>query len=182
MQFSVNMPLMRRVESAGRTVVGTGNLSLAYRYLIAGGNERTFAVSLNPEGELPTGNHGVADHAYTAGAAVHVDAHRGDSLWLHSNLGYETQVAHFEEKEKNFNFALAGMYELTEKWHPVLELFGRHDFNGSITEASIAPEVIYSLGEHWELKAAVPIGMSSSTPTVGAQFRLTWKVGHSERQ
>ena len=32
-------------------VIGAGNLSFEYRYLLAGGNERPFAVSINPEAE-----------------------------------------------------------------------------------------------------------------------------------
>lgn len=181
MQFSFGMPLARHVDG-GRSVTGAGNLSIEYRYLLAGGNEKPFAVSINPGAEFPTGNRGAADRAYSAGAAIHVDAHRGDKLWLHSNWGYETSVAHFDEKEKDFNFALAGMYEVTEKLHSVLEVFGSHDFNGSLTQMFVAPEMIYSVGKHWELKAAVPLGATSSTPSVGIQFRVTWKIGPTERQ
>lgn len=182
MQFSIDMPLARRVYDPTRSVIGAGNLLLGYRYLLAGGNERPFAISINPEAALPTGNHGAVDAGYTAGAAIHVDAHHGDRLWLHSNWGYETAVAHFDEKEKDFNFAVAGMYELTEQLHSVFEVFGSHDFTTSLSRISVAPEIIYALGEHWELKAAVPIGTTSSTPSVGLQFRVTWKVGPSERQ
>lgn len=182
MQFSLGVPLTRRVFAPGQSAIGGGNLSLAYRYLLTGGNEKPFAVSINPEAEFPTGNPGVADHAYVLGAAIHVDAHRGDKLWLHSNWGYETSVADFDEKEKDFRFAVAGMYEVTERLHSVVEVFGHHDFNGSVTEMSIAPELIYSIGEHWELKAAVPLGTTSSTPPYGIQFRLTWKISPSGRQ
>lgn len=182
MQFSFGMPLARHVYAPGRSVIGAGNLSVEYRYLLAGGNEKPFAVSINPGAEFPTGNHGAADWAYSAGAALHVDAHRGEKLWLHSNWGYQTSVAQFDEKEKDFNFAVAGMYELTEKLHSVLEVFGSHDFNGSLTQMFVAPEMIYSAGEHWELKAAVPLGATSSTPSVGIQFRVTWKIGPTERQ
>lgn len=181
MQLSLGMALRRAIEP-GRSVVGAGNLGLAYRYMIAGSNEKPYAVSINPEVELPTGNPGVAEQAYTAGASLHVDAHRGDKFWLHSNLGYETPVSNFATKDKNFNYAVAGMYELTEKWHPVLELFGQHDFNSATTVMLVAPEVIYSIGEHWELKAAVPLGATSSTSSVGVQFRATWKIGPSRRQ
>jgi hypothetical protein len=181
MQFSANWALLR-ASQGNRSVVGAGNLELAYRYLIAGSNERPFAISINPEIELPTGNPGVAERAYTLGASLHVDAHRGDKFWLHSNLGYQTPVAGFETKENNFTYAVAGMYELTEKWHPVIELFGQHDFNSSTTMISVAPEIIYSMGEHWELKAAVPLGASSATPSVGVQFRATWKIGGAGRQ
>lgn len=174
MQLSVDLPPLVRAAARGGSVIGMGNLSLAHRYLIAGGNERPFAVSVDPEAEFPTGNPGVADPAYLAGASVHVDAHRGEKLRLHSNLGCEAAVANFVHKDKDFDFAVAGMYELTEKWHPVGELFGHHDFNGAATEMSVAPEVIYSVAEHWEIKVAVPLGTTSSTPAVGVQFNRWW--------
>lgn len=182
MQFSVGIPLARHVFAPGDSALGAGNISLEYRYLLAGGNEKPFAVSINPEMEFPTGNPGITDRSYNAGAAIHVDAHSGDKIWFHSNWGYVTPVAHFVDKEKDFNFAVAGMYEVTEKWHPVLEFFGQHDFNSPLTEAFVAPEVIYSLSEHWELKGAVPFGTTSSSATVGVQFRITWKIGSPERQ
>lgn len=182
MQFSVGFPVSRRVFAPGQSAIGAGNLSLQYRYLLAGGNERPFALSINPEFEFPTGNPGITDRGYRAGAAIHFDAHRGDKLWLHSNWGYETPVAHFEEKDKEFHFAVAGMYEVNEKLHGVLELFGSHDFNGSLTQTFVAPELIYSLAEHWEVKAAVPLGITSATPTAGIQVRVTWKIGPPERQ
>ncbi|HEU5414551.1 MAG TPA: transporter [Candidatus Angelobacter sp.] len=182
MQFSLGMPMSRHVSAPAESVIGAGNLSFEYRYLIAGGNEKPFALSINPEAEFPTGNPGASDRAYALGAALHLDAHRGDKLWLHSNWGYSTPVARFDEKEKDFNFAVAGMYEVTEKWHSVLEVFGQHDFNSSVSQMFVAPELIYSLAEHWELKAAVPFGVTSSTPSVGLQFRLTWKIGPAERQ
>ena len=182
MQFTLAMPVSRHMNAPGQSVIGAGNLEFQYRYLLAGGNEKPFAISINPEAVFPTGNPGVADHAYSLGAALHVDAHRGDKLWLHSNWGYSTSVANFDEKEKDFRFAVAGMYEVTEKLHSVVEVFGDHQFNGSTTQMSVAPELIYSLAEHWELKAAVPLGTASSTPSVGVQFRLTWKIGAPERQ
>lgn len=182
MQFSIDFPLSRRVFSPRDSAIGAGNLSLEYRYLLAGGNEMPFAISINPEVEFPTGNPGITDRAYNAGAAVHIDAHRGDAFWVHSNWGYETSVAHFDEREKDFNFAVAGMYELTESWHPVVEIFGQHDFGSSLTQIMVAPEIIYSASEHWELKAAVPLGTTSSAPTAGIQFRITWKIGPSARQ
>lgn len=179
MQFSLTMPLMRASEPGGGSILGAGNLELGYRFLLAGSNEKPFAVSINPEVELPTGNPAVAERAYSVGATINTDAHRGE-FWVHSNLGYETPVSNFDTKEKNFTYAVAAMYEIAEKWHPTIELFGQHDYNSGATEMSVAPEIIYSIGEHWEVKAAVPLGATSDTPSVGFQFRVTWKIGRRE--
>ena len=178
MQFSLGMGVNRATEPGG-SIIGAGNLELGYRFLLAGSNEKPFAVSINPEVELPTGNPAVAERAYSVGATINTDAHRGE-FWVHSNLGYETPVSNFDTKEKNFTYAVAAMYEIAEKWHPTIELFGQHDYNSGATEMSVAPEIIYSIGEHWEVKAAVPLGATSDTPSVGFQFRVTWKIGRRE--
>jgi hypothetical protein len=177
MQVAIGVPLSRTVIGPGQSVMGAGNLSLSYRYLIAGGNDKPFALSLNPEIGLPTGN-SVTGGAYTAGGSLNLDAHRGDNFWFHSNWGYETPVSRFVEKEQDFNFAVAGMYELTEQWHPVLELFGQHDFSSSTTQLSLAPEMIFSAGEHWEVKAAVPIGPPRAHPPLDFSCGSPGKLGH----
>jgi hypothetical protein len=178
MQFSLGMGLNRAPEPGG-SITGAGNLELGYRFLLAGSNETPFSVSFNPGVELPTGNSAVAEQAYSVGAAINTDAHRGE-FWVHSNLGYETPVSNFDTKEKNFTYAVAAMYEIRHVWHPVVELFGQHDYNSGTTVMSVAPEIIYGIGEHWEVKAAVPLGATSDTPSVGFQFRVTWKIGRRE--
>jgi hypothetical protein len=178
MQFSMGIGLNRISEPGGSTT-GAGNLELGYRFLLAGTNETPFSVSFNPEVELPTGNPAVAEQAYSVGAAINADAHRGE-FWVHSNFGYETPVANFETKDKNFTYAVAAMYEIRHVLHPVVELYGLHDYNSGTTVMSVAPEIIYGIGEHWEVKAAVPLGATSDTPSVGFQFRVTWKIGHRD--
>src|SRR5512136_881538 len=44
MQFSVTFPVAR-LDHPGATYVRPGNLEVEYRYLLAGGNERKFALS-----------------------------------------------------------------------------------------------------------------------------------------
>lgn len=176
MQFSLGMGL-NRVSGPGGSTTGAGNLELGYRFLLAGSSETPFSISFNPEIELPTGNPGVAEQAYSLGAAINTDAHHGE-FWVHSNFGYETPVANFDTKDKNFTYAVAAMYEIAEKWHPTVEVFGLHDYNSGETVTFVAPEMIYAIGRHWEVKAAVPLGATSDTPSVGFQFRVTWKIGH----
>ncbi|MDP9263047.1 MAG: hypothetical protein M3O85_01870 [Acidobacteriota bacterium] len=181
MQFSISAPLTR-TDASGKSYVRPGNVELAYRYLLAGGNERRFALSINPEVTLPVGDKRVAERAFAVGGALHLDLHPSSRLWTHLNLGYETPVARFAEKEKVFFYRAAAMYHASERFQPVLELVGEHDFHDGKTRLAVVPEVIFSPVEHWEVKAGVPLGATRGTPDVGFQFQLTWKFGREGRQ
>ena len=175
-QFSIDLPMLC-AHRPGDTLVRPGNIELAYRYLLAGGMEHKFAVSLNPALEIPSGDKTVAERAWGVGGALHLDTHLADRFFTHTNIGYETPVAGFVEKDKNFFYKFAAMYEATEQFQPVVEFVGRHDFHSGLTEAALVPEGIWKAGEHWELKAGIPVGLTSSTPDVGVQVQVTWKFG-----
>ncbi len=182
MQFSVAAPFTRREED-GRTDVRPGNVEIAYRYLLAGGSRRKFAVSINPEVTLPVGDKRVAERAYELGAAIHVDTHPLRRLWTHANLGYETPVAHFEQKDKIFFYRFAAMYHASKFVQPVLEVVGEREFREGVTRLAIVPEVILAPSHRWEIKAGVPLGVTRATPDAGLQLQITWKFGkHDARQ
>lgn len=177
MQFSAGLPLTHFAGSAGR-----GNLEFAARFLVAGKNSARYAVSINPLLELPTHAGRFGDDGYRAGGAVHLDTHPSERFWTHTNLGYTTPVAGFAFKDKTFFYRVAGMYELTERVQPVLELLGEHDYASGAGLLAIEPEIILGASHHWEIKAGVPVGLTRATPAVGAQFEITWKFGHVGRQ
>ncbi len=182
MQFSLSTPLTRKEED-GMTHIRPGNVELAYRYLLAGGSHRKFAVSLNPEVTLPVGDKRVAERAWELGGAVHLDTHLLPRLWTHTNLGYETPVARFEEKEKLFFYRFATMYQASKFVQPVLEVVGEREFTEGVTRLAVVPEVILSPNHSWEIKAGIPLGATADTPDVGLQVQITWKFGkHDARQ
>ena len=181
MQFSFAAPLTR-TGAAGKTYVRPGNVEIAYRYLLAGGNERRFALSINPQVTLPVGDKRVAERAFEVGGALHLDTHPTRRLWTHLNLGYETPVARFAEKEKVFFYRAAAMYHAGERLQPVLEVAGAHDFHDGSTRLAVVPEVIFAPSHRSELKAGVPLGVTRATPDAGFQFQLTWKFGRLGRQ
>lgn len=180
MQFSLALPITRK-DAPDRIHLRPGNMELGYRYLLAGANERRFAISINPHLVLPSGDKQVADRAWELGSTLNIDTHLHKRFWTHTNLGYETPVAHFEEKEKNFVYRIAAMYELSHRFQPVLELVGVHDFHQDITRMAVVPEWIYAPSHHWEIKTGLPLGVTRSTPDVGVQFQITWKFGEGRQ-
>jgi hypothetical protein len=180
-QFSVGIPLVRS-DSGSQTYYRVGNLEVEYRFLIAGDNRRRFALSLNPGAELPTGDKRVAESSWTVGGTANLDTHLADKWWTHSNIGYFTQVAHISEREKTVVYNNAIMYELSEKVRPVVEVIGSTDIASHQTTISIAPEAIFAPNHHWEIKAAVPIGVTKAASPVGVQVAVVWKFGEHGRQ
>ncbi len=180
-QFSAGIPLVR-FDSGNGTYYRPGNIEFEYRLLIAGDNRRKFALSLNPGAELPTGDKRVSESAWTAGGTVNLDTHVSTRWWTHSNIGYFTQVAHIADREKTLVYNNAIMYELSERLRPVLEVVGTTDFAGHQTSVSIAPEAIYAPNHHWEVKAAVPVGVTHDASPIGIQLAVVWKFGEKGRQ
>src|SRR5512140_2633055 len=114
MQFSVSTSLTR-LDDGGRTYIRPGNLEVGYRYLLAGSNDRKFAISINPELGIPSGDKRVSERAWEGGAFLHLDTHFVDKVWTHANIGYATPLAHFQEKTKDFIYRFAVMYEAHER-------------------------------------------------------------------
>ncbi len=180
MQFSIEAPLTR-LDSPGNTFVRPGNIEVGYRYLLAGDNERKFALSINPRLVAPSGDKRVADRAWEGGLFLHLDTHPWDRLWTHTNLGYETPFAGFEDKTKDFVYRFAAMYEAHEHLQPVLEVIGDHEYLTRTSRTAIVPELIFCPSHHWELKGGVPFGLTHDTPHVGVQLQVTWKFGEGRR-
>ena len=180
MQFSISVPLTR-LDDSGKTYIRPGNIEFGYRYLVAGGNDRKFALSLNPELEVPSGDKRVAERAWDGGLFLHLDTHLIEKVWTHTNVGYATPFAGFEEKAKDFVYKFAVMYEAHERFQPVLELIGDHDYNSHISRFAVVPELIFAPNHRWEIKAGVPLGTTRETPDVGFQLQVAWKFGEGRR-
>ncbi|HWR34283.1 MAG TPA: hypothetical protein VN622_00245 [Clostridia bacterium] len=181
-QFSIGVGL-DRLHDSGETYIRPGNLEVGYRLLLLGDNSRRFAVSINPEVELPTGDKRVAERSVGAGGTLNIDTHLLRGLWTHTNIGYETAVARIgEEREKNVIYNFAAMYEASEAFRPVIEIVGVHDLASDRTDIAFVPEAIFAPNHRWEIKVGMPVGLTSTAPSVGAQLALTWKFGARGRQ
>lgn len=180
MQFSIEAPLTR-LDAPGNTFIRPGNIEFGYRYLLAGSNERRFALSINPHLTAPTGDKVVAERAWEAGLFLNLDTHLHERFWTHTNIGYETPFAGFEQKTKDFVYRFAAMYEAHERVQPVLELMGDHEYLTGTSRAAIVPEVIFAPNHRWEVKAGLPLGLTRETPNVGLQLQVTWKFGEGRR-
>lgn len=178
-QIALGFPV-NRLREYGDTRYGAGNLEVAFRYLLAGSSKHRFAISLNPEVTIPSGDRDVSEAAWEAGGAIHIDTNPAKRLWTHTNLGYETTVADFEHREKTFFYRFAAMFEAAHWVQPVIELVGEHEFEERTDLLAAVPEVIFRPAHDWEVKLGLPLGLTGETPDVGAQLQITWKFGERE--
>lgn len=176
-QVNVGFPLIREKESPSEPArVGGGRLEVGARYLLFGGGVHSYAVSLNGSVEAPTGSRHVADDATELGAALHVDKFLGERVRLHSNLGWTTGVGGSERPERVFRYNNALVYSATLHWNPAVELLGETETRTRETRLALQPEMIFWANRHLELKVGIPVGLTSSTPSIGvrAQVAIVW--------
>lgn len=170
-QFAVEFPVLRNKQRDQPARTGAGNLEFALRYLLAGGLQESYALSINAIVEAPSGDAAVAERATTVGGRIHLDKSFGESLFTHFNLGYRTSVNRFVEKEKSLEYSGALVWAATLHWNPGVEVVGKKQLGGA-SDVAVVPEVVYYAGPHLELKFGLPVGLTSSSPDFGAQAQI----------
>lgn len=177
LQFNLGFPLLRRKEGPGEPapVVG-GRVEAGIRYLLFGGVQRRYAVSLQAGVEAPTGSSAIVGDATEIGAALHVDRSLGRRARLYSNLGWSTTVGGSERPERLFRYSHALVWMPGRRWNPVLEILGETETRTGETRLALQPEMIFWANRHWEVKLGIPIGLTSATPGIGvrAQVAILW--------
>jgi hypothetical protein len=176
-QMSVEMPLIWQKEIGQPGTLGGGHIEFGFRYLLAGGSGKSWAVSLNPFVEAPTGNRRIAGDATEVGAALYVDREFGERLLFHGNYGWGSTIGGSEKPERTFHYSSALVWPASHRWNPTLELLGEIDTATGRTELLVQPEMIYYVGPHWEIKAALPLGTTNASPRVGMRFQVSWIFG-----
>jgi hypothetical protein len=177
LQFNLGFPLLRRKEGPGEPapVVG-GRVEAGIRYLLFGGAQRSYAISLQAGVEAPTGSSAIVGDAAEVGAALHVDRSLGRRARLYSNLGWTTAIGGSERPERLFRYSHALVWMPARRWNPVLEILGETETRTGETCLALQPEIIFWANRHWEVKLGIPIGLTSATPGIGvrAQVAILW--------
>lgn len=177
MQVSVEAPVIHERPDGMRSTTGIGHVEFGARLLVAGGDKKRFAVSLNAFVAPPTGDRSLAGDATEAGAAVHVDREFGERVYFHGNYGWSTTIGGTEDRERAFFYRSAAVIPLTRHWNAVIELLGTTDTASGATEYVAQPEIIYYMNPHWELKLGVPVGLTHASPRIGVRAQVAWIFG-----
>lgn len=179
-QLAIEFPLILDTSSGEPKRLGGGNLEFGFRYLLWDSPQRNLAFSLNPFVAVPSGRNSLAGDATEAGIGLHVDKFFGNRVRFHGNYGWATTIGGSEERERTFFYRSAMVFPVHRNWNPTLELLGETDTATGKTAFVIQPEMILFLSSHWEVKAAVPLGVTDSAPRAGFKFQVAWIFGGSD--
>ena len=177
MQISLEVPVIREKASGEKAVYGGGHLEIGFRYLIAGGQKKSYAISINPFVAPTTGNRRLAGDATETGLALNFDKEFGRRAFFHGNYGWSLTVGGSEERERLFFHRSALVVPITKRWNPVVEVLGTTDTASSRSELVVQPEIIFYVNRHWELKVGVPVGLTKASPGIGVRAQVAWIFG-----
>jgi hypothetical protein len=163
----------------GRQKSGLTNLETSLRYLVAGGAEKGYAVSLNPGYTFASGGRRVREGIPSYGLAVNADYFRIPGWMLFSNLGYEqaSRGEGGEDRERRVFYRLAAVHPISRQWNPTVELAGDHDVATGRHDLTLIPEIQYFKSARVEFKLAVPIKLDHGAGRFGVQLQATYALG-----
>lgn len=179
LQVNAGIPLRRVDEGLDESPhIFGGKLEVGARYLLLGGENHRYAISVQAEVEAPTGPRELAGDAPELGAGIFVDRYLGKKFRLHSNLLWKTTVGGQQGVERIFKYDNALVWLASRRWAPVVELNGETETATGTTRLTVQPELIFFAGHHLELKAGIPVGVTASSPDVGirVQLAIIWGV------
>lgn len=175
-QFQVGLPLVRRKEAGEPATLDGGHLGVGLRLLLAGGRKSSWALSVNPWVELPTGNRRLFGSGTDVGASLHFDKFFARNWRWHTNLGLASTVSGETAGQKLLRYSSALVIPVTRRWYLAPEVVGARRFFDARTELAAQPEVIFSVNHHLELKLGLPVGLTGATPKLGlrSQIAIIW--------
>lgn len=182
-QFEVALPFLVRDSDMGADGASLGDLELGFRYRLAAADADGVMpdIGLNVELGMPTGDAAkqLGGEAWEVAIGAFASKAVGRSL-LFANVSYAAEVPRDAEepRENLIEFATAAVYSVNETLHPTVELFGEWNTSLEETEAFLAPELIVSVADDWEAKAAVPVGLTDTSSDIGVQLQLTHIFDH----
>ena len=179
-QLSFEMPQIREKFANEPATVGGGHLEAGFRYLFAGGPLKSYAISINPRVEVPSGNRRIAGDATEVGLFLHFDKAVNERVVLHGNYGWSSTIGGSEPPERLFRYHSAAVFRASLRWNPVLEILGSTDTARGRTELAIQPEVIFWAGPHLELKFGMPFGLTEASPRIGARAQIAIIFGRKD--
>lgn len=178
-RFEINMgyPLVGSKAGPGQPfTMGGGKLDIGGRLLLFGGETQSYAVSFQGTVTAPTGDSRLVGDAPELSGGIFIDHSISDRVFTHSNFSWGSTIGGKQEPERVFEYHNAVVWFATFHWLPVFELLGDTETSSGRTELAAQPEAIYHVNSHLEVKFGVPLGLTATTPRIGAraQIAIIW--------
>jgi hypothetical protein len=178
LEFLARFPLLRVTSlSGGPTVVGGGQLAIGARYLLAGGAERRYAISVQTIVEAPTGDTRLVGNATQVMGGALVDWRPTSRIVAHSNIMFDGSVGGTAGKSAFLEYSNAVVWTATDHFLPVFEFAGSSSTITGRTQLVGQPELIVPIGRHVELKGGLSLGLNSETSRIGLRTQVAWFWG-----
>jgi hypothetical protein len=178
LEFLVRFPLLRVTSLlGGPTVIGGGQLAIGARYLLAGGAEQNYAISVQTIVEAPTGDTRLVGNATQVMPGVLVDWHPTPQVVIHSNVIFDRSVGGTTGKSAFLEYSNAIVWVAANHFLPVFELVGSSNTITGRTQLVAQPELIVPVGRHFELKGGLSLGLNSETSHIGLRTQVAWFWG-----
>jgi hypothetical protein len=178
LEVLARFPLLRvNLKPQDTTVIGGGQLATGARYLVAGGADRAYAVSVQAIVEAPTGDTRLVGNATQVMPEVLADWRPLSQVVIHSNLNFDRSVGGGSPKAAFLEYSNAVAWRAATHLVPAFELVGSTNTITSRTQLIALPEIILRAGSHLECKAGLQLGLNAATPALGLRAQLAWSWG-----
>ena len=150
---------------------------LGVRYLLTGGADRPYAVSVQAIVEAPTGDTRLVRNATQVMPAVLELWRPMSQVVVYSNLTFDHSIGGTGPSVAFLEYKSAVTWRATIHFAPAFEFVGSTNPITDRTELVAVPEVILRAGPHLEWKTGLQVGLNAETPEFGLRAQLAWSWG-----
>lgn len=149
------MPVLRREQPDGSSVLGVGQFSVALQYLLAGSPDRKYAIAVSGRLEVPSGDSALVGNTTQLMPAILAEWHAARDVIFRSNIAWNTVVSGSSGRFANFQHAHSVAWAINRHFTPVFEFVGSTDTRTGSSQFVIQPEIIFAYTQFLELKAGL---------------------------
>jgi hypothetical protein len=178
LEVLARFPLLRvTLQSPDSSVIGGGQLAMGARYLLAGGAERGYAVSVQAVVETPTGDTRLVGNATQVMPSVLANWHPVKKIAIYSNLTFDRSIGGGTPKAAFVEYQNAVAWRATSHVVPLFEIAGSTNTITGTTQLVAQPGMNIRTGPHLEWKAGIQRGLNPRTARTGLRTQIAWFWG-----
>jgi hypothetical protein len=175
-EILARFPLIRIPSGPqGAGVIGGGQLAAGARYLLAGGADRSYAISVQEITEAPTGDTRLVGNSTQVIPGLLANWRPAGQFVIHSNLSFDRSIGGTGPRSSFLEYSGAVVWLAGRHVAAVFEFAASTNTFTGKTQAVAQPEVIRRAGKHLELKAGLPVAPRRAS--IGLRGQLSWLWG-----
>jgi hypothetical protein len=179
LEVLTRFPLLRvTLQQQHETVIGGGQLAMGARYLLTGGADGPYAVSIQTIVETPTGDTRLVGNATQVMPTLLGYWRPSSRVVAYSNLTFDRSIGGTHSNSAFLEYEGAVTWSATAHLVPAIEVVGSTNTLLGRTQLVSLPEVILRMGRRLEGKAGLQVGLNSETPRLGLRIQLAWFWGN----